>query len=174
MQVFDIPSRGNEPFEARQRFLEQLFPRASPSTPTSSSAAEVNPAIDSGTVSSKEGSGFIRAVEQEKCKGWDHVEERLAQVKRLGGEGCELSSPGLLLETIQGLTLVHLGCCSHGRLMLRQSGSEYENKRSNTLLKVKTFYDAEARVVRHEPGKVSLAEPPRAGLIRPRRRTLTR
>lgn len=59
-------------------------------------------------------------------------------------------------------------------LMLRQPKSKYEHKRSNTLLKVKTFYDAEARVVRHEPGKVSLAEPPRAGLIRPRRRTLTR
>jgi hypothetical protein len=38
--------------------------------------------------------------------------------------------------------------------MLRQPKSKYEHKRSNTLLKVKTFYDAEARVVSHEPGKV--------------------
>lgn len=29
----------------------------------------------------------------------------------------------------------------------------YEGKRSNTLLKVKTFYDAEAVVLGYEPGK---------------------
>ncbi|KAG0660930.1 hypothetical protein C6P46_004203 [Rhodotorula mucilaginosa] len=127
--VFDIPSKGSEPFEARQRFLEELFPRAGPDTPTSPSAAAANPVA--GSSSSKtvqneqEGDGFIRVVEQEKCDGWDHLEEKLEQVRSLGGEG----------------------------LMLRQPKSKYEHKRSNTLLKVKTFYDAEARVVSHEPGK---------------------
>lgn len=38
-------------------------------------------------------------------------------------------------------------------LMLRKPGSLYEGKRSSTLLKVKSFYDAEALVVGHEPGK---------------------
>jgi DNA ligase-1 len=36
--------------------------------------------------------------------------------------------------------------------MLRQPGSKYEIGRSATLLKVKTFHDAEARVVEHQAG----------------------
>lgn len=37
--------------------------------------------------------------------------------------------------------------------MLRRPGSAYEHKRSTTLLKVKRFHDAEARVVGYQPGK---------------------
>ena len=37
--------------------------------------------------------------------------------------------------------------------MLRQPGSSYEAGRSTTLLKVKTFHDAEGRVVEHMAGK---------------------
>ncbi len=37
--------------------------------------------------------------------------------------------------------------------MLREPGSQYEAGRSTTLLKVKTFHDAEGRVVEHLPGK---------------------
>ena len=37
-------------------------------------------------------------------------------------------------------------------LMLRQPGSRYEAGRSATLLKVKTFHDAEASVLEHIPG----------------------
>jgi DNA ligase 1 len=37
--------------------------------------------------------------------------------------------------------------------MLRQPASKYVAGRSATLLKVKTFHDAEAIVIRHEPGK---------------------
>lgn len=37
--------------------------------------------------------------------------------------------------------------------MLRKPGSKYIGSRSNTLLKVKSFLDAEAKVIRHEPGK---------------------
>ena len=36
--------------------------------------------------------------------------------------------------------------------MLRQPGSRYEAGRSFTLLKVKTFHDADAKVVEHLPG----------------------
>jgi DNA ligase-1 len=38
--------------------------------------------------------------------------------------------------------------------MLRKPHSLYEGKRSSTLLKAKTFFDAEAEVIKHEPGKV--------------------
>lgn len=36
--------------------------------------------------------------------------------------------------------------------MLRQINSKYENRRSNTLLKVKVFTDEEATVIGHENG----------------------
>ena len=58
------------------------------------------------------------------CRGIDHLRDELARVEALGGEG----------------------------LMLRQPGSPYVVGRSTTLLKVKTFHDAEARVVGHAPG----------------------
>jgi DNA ligase-1 len=64
-------------------------------------------------------------LNQTPCKGLLHLREELAIVEAKGGEG----------------------------LMLRQPGSLYEAKRSRTLLKVKTFLDAEATVVSYEPGK---------------------
>ncbi|GAA5921258.1 hypothetical protein JCM1841_001658 [Sporobolomyces salmonicolor] len=84
------------------------------------------PAATPGAV--QEGRGPASAVvlvEQEVCKGLAHLKERLAEVQKMGGEG----------------------------LMLRQPKSLYVPKRSKTLLKVKTFYDAEAKVVGYEPGK---------------------
>ncbi len=36
--------------------------------------------------------------------------------------------------------------------MLRDPESMYENRRSKSLLKVKTFYDDEAEVIGHKPG----------------------
>src|SRR4051794_10682962 len=60
----------------------------------------------------------------ELCRGLDHLREELARVEALGGEG----------------------------LMLRRPGSAYEVGRSTTLLKVKTFRDAEARVLEHLKG----------------------
>jgi len=43
-------------------------------------------------------------------------------------------------------------------LMLRQPGSSYEAGRSSTLLKVKRFHDAEARVLEHQPGLIGCAD----------------
>ena len=63
-------------------------------------------------------------LEHVPCGGFDHLREELARVEALGGEG----------------------------LMLRRPGSKYEIGRSNSLLKVKTFHDAEARVIGHAPG----------------------
>jgi hypothetical protein len=60
----------------------------------------------------------------EPCRGQDHLRTELARVEALGGEG----------------------------LMLRKPGSKYEVGRSFTLLKVKTFHDAEARVLAHVAG----------------------
>ena len=67
----------------------------------------------------------VNALDHELCKSTAHLEKELARVEKLGGEG----------------------------LMLRQPGSEYVVGRSWTLLKVKTFHDAEAIVVAHAAGK---------------------
>jgi DNA ligase-1 len=68
---------------------------------------------------------FARAHPHRLCRGIDHLKHELARVEALGGEG----------------------------LMLRQPGSRYMAGRSGTLLKVKTFHDAEARVISYEPGR---------------------
>ena len=60
-----------------------------------------------------------------RCQNEKHLKEELARVESLGGEG----------------------------LMLRQPASRYEIGRSHTLLKVKTFHDAEAQVIDHQAGK---------------------
>lgn len=72
----------------------------------------------------KSGPEFAIVHEQARCKGIAHLKEELQRVEALGGEG----------------------------LMLRQPASRYVVGRSSTLLKVKTFYDAEARVIGHQAG----------------------
>ena len=67
---------------------------------------------------------YTRVHGQEPCRGIEHLKEELARVEGLGGEG----------------------------LMARKPLSRYEAGRSNTLLKVKTFHDAEARVLGHVAG----------------------
>jgi DNA ligase-1 len=67
---------------------------------------------------------YARALEQERCRNMDHLRHELDRVEKLGGEG----------------------------LMMRKPGSKYEVGRSYTLLKVKTFHDAEARVIKHQAG----------------------
>lgn len=62
---------------------------------------------------------------QAVCRDLTHLQVELARVEALGGEG----------------------------LMLRQPLSRYVVGRSSTLLKLKTFHDAEARVLGHEQGK---------------------
>jgi DNA ligase-1 len=68
---------------------------------------------------------YARPHEHQRCRDLDHLQAELQRVESLGGEG----------------------------LMLRQPGSKYEAGRSTTLLKVKTFHDAEAVVVDHVAGK---------------------
>jgi len=66
----------------------------------------------------------LQVHEHEQCRDIEHLRAELARVEALGGEG----------------------------LMLREPGSKYEAGRSTTLLKVKTFHDAEAVVTAHLPG----------------------
>ena len=72
----------------------------------------------------KHGPQFAVAHAQTRCQGIPHLKEELQRVEALGGEG----------------------------LMLRRPASLYVVGRSSTLLKVKTFHDAEARVIGHQPG----------------------
>ncbi|KXN82465.1 DNA ligase [Leucoagaricus sp. SymC.cos] len=103
-QVFDIPSRGTEPFESRMSYLQTtLF----------------------GPSGSHHDEKFIKVVEQEQARDRQHVLDRLKEIESLGGEG----------------------------VMLRRPGSVYEGCRSSSLLKLKTFYDAEAVVVGYVEGK---------------------
>lgn len=67
----------------------------------------------------------IRVVEQSKAKNNADILDQLKMITSLGGEG----------------------------VMLREPGSKYINRRSNTLLKVKTFYDAEAEVIGYTDGR---------------------
>jgi DNA ligase-1 len=67
---------------------------------------------------------YARPHEHTLCRGIDHLRQELARLEALGGEG----------------------------LMLRRAGSRYEGGRSATLLKVKSFHDAEARVLKHQEG----------------------
>lgn len=71
------------------------------------------------------GSDYLQSLDHMRCSGLDHLRDELARIESLGGEG----------------------------LMLREPGSQYEIGRSTTLLKVKTFHDAEAVVIEHVPGK---------------------
>jgi DNA ligase-1 len=68
--------------------------------------------------------GHVSVHEHVPCDGLEHLRAELARVEALGGEG----------------------------LMLRQPASRYEVGRSTTLLKVKSFHDAEARVVGYVAG----------------------
>lgn len=67
---------------------------------------------------------FLEVLEQQVCRSMDHMLEELARIEELGGEG----------------------------VMARKPGSLYQSGRSFTLLKIKTFLDAEAVVIGHQPG----------------------
>jgi DNA ligase-1 len=67
---------------------------------------------------------YARPHEHARCENVAHLRAELTRVESLGGEG----------------------------LMLRQPGSKYVAGRSSTLLKVKSFRDAEALVIGHQAG----------------------
>jgi DNA ligase-1 len=71
----------------------------------------------------------LQFVPQTMCKGREHLTTLLDLVISQGGEG----------------------------LMLRKPKSRYENRRSDTLLKVKKYYDDEAVVIGYEKSKITTA-----------------
>ena len=77
------------------------------------------------TVVSAKLTPYARVVGHIKCKGEDHLKRTLAEVEEVGGEG----------------------------LMLRRAHSAYEYTRSKCLLKVKSFFDEEARVIGYKQGQ---------------------
>jgi len=95
--VFDAPEL-KQPFKDRIKKMKEVF--------------------------SKIKSPYIGLLEHRICKGRSELNEELAVVQNLGGEG----------------------------LMIRNPNSHYECRRSRTLLKVKTFDDDEATIIGHEPG----------------------
>jgi len=74
-------------------------------------------------------SSNIVVVEHKKCEDQMELKRQLEVTEKIGGEG----------------------------LMLRQPKSKYVGSRSDTLLKVKSFFDTEAKVLKHEPGKGKFA-----------------
>jgi len=68
---------------------------------------------------------YSHLLPHEYCKGITHLKEELARVEQKGGEG----------------------------IILRNPESHYEAGRSNTILKVKSFIDAECTITEYEAGK---------------------
>ena len=68
---------------------------------------------------------FAEVHKHWQCKNLEHLRKELEEIEGLGGEG----------------------------LMLRQPNSKYHVGRSSTLLKVKTFHDADAVVIGHQAGR---------------------
>jgi DNA ligase-1 len=67
---------------------------------------------------------FAEVLEQQICESREHLRKKLQEIESLGGEG----------------------------VMLRRPNSPYTVGRSYDLLKVKTYEDAEATVIKHLPG----------------------
>ena len=68
---------------------------------------------------------YAAHVQQNKCRSDRHLRTELTRIESIGGEG----------------------------LMLREPGSLYASGRSSTLLKLKSFHDAEGWVIDHLPGQ---------------------
>ena len=70
-QIFDIPSRGEETFEDRYKFLEENFG-------------------ENGPLKASQ----IVVVQHEQATSRDHLLEKLKEIESLGGEGLMLRKPG--------------------------------------------------------------------------------
>jgi len=89
--VFDVPSQGKKPFEARIQVMKEVCHNRP----------------------------YTQFVEQRMITPEDDIAQMLKEIEELGGEG----------------------------LMLRAPKSKYVGTRSNTLLKVKSFKDDEAKII---------------------------
>jgi len=78
-QVFDIPSKGDQPFETRMELLKKILENAPK---------------------------HISIVEQEKCTSREHLRNRLAQVENHQGEGLMLRMPNTPYISKRSFTLL--------------------------------------------------------------------
>lgn len=54
----------------------------------------------------------MRVLVQEKCKGWDHLMQRLEEVKGVGGEGCVAPALNRLCGVLAGPLGLTVYLCS--------------------------------------------------------------
>ena len=91
-------------------------------------------------------------------------EERIGEVEQIVRQACtdgrRSFCPIVAVEQTKCRSAAHLGTFHAAAVaegiegtMLRAAGSRYEPRRSQTLLKVKDFHDAEARIVGYAPGE---------------------
>ncbi len=106
-QVFDIPSKGDDPFEKRIKHLERLFG-------------------EKGTHASDK----VEVVEHIAAKSREHVLEELKKVETLGGEGLMLRKPGSRYEGRRSATLLKVKVRFH--LLVGYLNSHHDNRHSTT------------------------------------------
>ena len=120
------PMRGTSPFEAR---LGKIIAHAAQANGSAWGPSSVAAAAEFASTLSYLGpimvSDHARMLPQRMCRTMDELRTQLADVIAGGGEG----------------------------LMARKFGSLYVAGRSDTLVKIKMFHDAEAKVIGHSPGK---------------------
>jgi DNA ligase-1 len=85
MQIFDVPSMGDRPFEERIEHLKKTFGPGG-----LYASASVSAATSDEKSGDDETRGVVVLVHQELAKSREHVLEKLKEVEKVGGEGLML------------------------------------------------------------------------------------
>ena len=80
-EIFDVPSKGGDPFESRVAFLKTLFPGGG-------------------------ATAHVHVLDHVKCLGREHVTRELARIEALGGEGLMLRQPASKYVNARSSTLL--------------------------------------------------------------------
>src|SRR5262245_59435328 len=95
MQIFDVPSMGDQPFEERIEHLKKTF---GPGGPYASASVSGLSSVEK--IGDKETNGMVVLVDQELAKSREHVLEKLKEVEKVGGEGLMLRKAGSCVSDI--------------------------------------------------------------------------